>query len=1378
MLAGLILLLLVAGTAFGQMETPENPVYVDDSPAARDMLLRVNELMAQGSRREAVRGLQDILNEHAHRVLPSPNDENLFVPVRRVVFDRIVGDAGLLADFREMSEPEARRLLEAGRLEDVVRTRLLTASGFEAALRLAQLHLESARFEAALRTLSELEGHPDFASRRIEASALAGLVARYVEHEGAARLLERWGVPAPPDQWPTPAGLFISSVDADQPGKDANLAGIVPRPLASATLSPVQAPLGEPENETVMLQRQLAASNDVFSWTLPSAAADMVYTNDGDNITAWDRFTLRPVWRVERREPVSDNLFEQRDIRRRQSRRIEDSCEVTLTPDHVIAITGLAVGGVRQGDGRVHCIDRRTGEVRWSVDVPSIDAQLAESSLRGPAEVVEGTVIVAARKSARERRIVGVYLVGLDLADGSLRWVRLIGSAGALPFQTAARFPERMTARHGVVYRADEIGIIAAVRADDGSPLWVRRYPSFRMYDNEVRPPWTSSGPVVHADSVVAVSPNRQQVVRIDAESGAERGRMEADRLARPSYLLKSAQRLVGVADGRLAWMDLDEFPNGIVRFSDPMSATGGIVGRVAIAGERVMAPLANSIALVDMNTGEERDAAIDESGNALALDGQLLIVDNDELHSYMVWEVASELLAERVRGDPDNPAPAATLAELAYRAGRFDHIVSSVDAALRAIDRNPAAHGATRATLFEAVLLMVDPIDSTRGAAPPRISSLETLAALVERLGALADRPEHMVAHRLVEARVCEAGGQSARAVESLQIILADPVLGSSFWRGGDLTIRADLEATRRLRELLARKGWAAYAAFEREARAQMDLLAASAGPGEFESLAGRYPYSTLAPLFYLRAAERSDVQGRLRLLDRGLRASFEVRSVGGSVDPAVTAELAGCLLAALVDAGRVGEARQLVDLLGPTYSVRTPTRGAIEVDVAALLADSVRTTPAPRRPVIGTTLTAQPAPALEQGRVARPAMESSRPSPPDQVLLVSSSTQILRLMALDAAGTLVERWRVTAPFEPILLEHDADALLIAWLDPLGLLIERLDTRDGRSLWKHRPFDTAPADEPANRAALLSGFVSPLEGRVFSDQVLVTTDERLVVATLRTGAIVTLDRTNGSVVWSGQSDVGRVFDVALKSGRLVVAGASAREGNTWRSAVVSLDARSGRVSSRLDEPPGTVRWVRLTEEGLMIAGLDQGLVCVDVEQSRVRWMLGEDPTVASLDAWVFGDRLFLLDQQRELWRIDIPSGRLERPPLETRGRLVDHVGIRTAELEGQIIFASGSGLLTFSPQGALVGVDVFDSIGALVSSEPGTSVIAMLDTAPAPGPDRLSSYHLHLLDVRSARLLVSYPIRLPATPESITLLDHLVLVSAGEVTMVLRADP
>lgn len=1373
-----MMLVLAAETAFGQLETPENPVYVDDSPSARDMLVRVNELTAQGSRREAVRGLQEVLDEYAHRVLPVPGDADLFVPVRRVVFERIAGDAGLLADYRMMNEPEARRLLDAGRLEEVVRSRLLTASGFEAALRLAQVYLESARFEAALRTLGELEGHPDLAARRVEAAALAGLVARYIEHEGASRLLERWGVPAPPDRWPTPVGSSIHSVGADEAGEDSNLTGIVPRPLASVTLSPVQAPLGEPDNESVMLQRQLSANNDVFSWSLPSAAGDTVYTNDGDNITAWDRFTLRPVWRVERREPVSDNLFEQRDIRRRQSRRIEDSCEVTLTPDDVIAITGLAVGGVRQGDGRVHCIDRRTGEVRWSVNVPELDGQLAESSLRGPAEVVEGTVVVAARKSARERRIVGVYLVGLALDDGSLRWIRLIGSAGALPFQTAARFPERMASRKGVVYRADEIGIIAGVRADDGSPLWVRRYPSFRMYDNEVRPPWTSSGPVAYADSVVALSPNRQKVVRIDAESGAEIGQMEADRLARPSYLLRSAQRLVGVSDGRVAWTGLDGFPNGAVHFSEPMSATGGIVGRVAVAGERVMAPLAGSIAMVDMNTGEEHDTAIDESGNALGLGGQLLIVDNDELHSYMVWDIASEMLAERVRVDPGNPAPAATLAELAYRAGRFDQIIASVDAALRAIDRNPAAHDATRAALFEAVLHMVDPVDPAEGAAPPRISSLETLAALVERLEALAERPEQMVAHRLVEARLREAGGQAAPAVESLQEILADPVLGMSFWRGGDLTIRADLEAARRLRELLGRKGWAAYAAFERESRVQMDLLPASAGAGEYEALAMRYPYSTLAPRFWLRAAERSDVQGRARLFDRGLHASAEVRAVGGSVEAAVTAELAGSLLTALVDAGRFGEARQLADALGPTYAVRAPTHDGAAVDVAALLSDSARTVTAARRPVIGTTLTTQGAAVLEQGRVLRPALESARPSTPDQVLLVSPSAQVLRLMEVSAAGTLVERWRAPAPFEPILLEHDSHALLIAWLDPLGLLIERLDAIDGRSVWKHRPFETAPAGEPANRAALLSGFVSPIEGRVFSDQVLIATDERHVVATLRTGAIVTLDRADGGVVWTGQSDVGRVFDVALRAGRLVVAGASPREGAAWRSAVVALDARSGRVSSRLDEPPGTVRWVRLTEEGLMIAGLDQGLVCVDVEQSQIRWMLGEEPTVASLDAWVFGDRLFVLDQQRELWRVDTSSGRLERPPLETRGRLVDHVGIRTAELDGQIVFASGSGLLTFGPQGALVGVDVFDSIGALVSSEPSTSLIAMLDTAPAPSPDRLSSYHLHLLDVRSARLLVSYPIRLPATPESVTLLDGLVLLSAGEATMVLRAEP
>jgi hypothetical protein len=189
-----------------------------------------------------------------------------------------------------------------------------------------------------------------------------------------------------------------------------------------------------------------------------------------------------------------------------------------------------------------------------------------------------------------------------------------------------------------------------------------------------------------------------------------------------------------------------------------------------------------------------------------------------------------------------------------------------------------------------------------------------------------------------------------------------------------------------------------------------------------------------------------------------------------------------------------------------------------------------------------------------------------------------------------------------------------------------------------------------------------------------------------------------------------------------------------------------------------------------------LIAGLGRGLICVDLSESQVRWLLAEEPAKSSIDAWVFGDQLYILDQNRSLWRVDIASGRLIRPELETRGRLIDRVGIQVRQVDGHVVFASGSGMLVFDQDNELVGIDVFDAVGALVPSEPGEKVTAMIDSAPVQSPDGLSSYMLYLMDNDSGRLLASYPIRTHATPETITLLDGKILISAGEATLVIDA--
>lgn len=1365
-----------------QVSSPENPAYVDDSTAARDVLDRIDDLQQQGSAGEAVGSIQMLLDEAGNRVMAAGNSMDRFRPVRQVVQERLLSNPDLLQVYQSIVEPEAKRLLDEHEFAWITQSRFLTPSGFEAALRVAQEQLERAAFEASLITLRELESHPSFVERQAEALALLTTLAPYLTDPPAA-MLTRWGGVPEIVPMKRPPGLDPAVIDPVHPGRATQLDGFIPRPLTSASLSPFE-PIEADEEALQFNNRRDSADNLPYGWALPTVAGDVIYTNDTDHITAWDRFTLRQLWQVRRMEQSDENLLAQRDFRRRQSRRIEDASEVTIADDRLLAVTGLAVGGVRQGDARLHCLDRASGTVYWSVSPSLLDPALEGASIRGPAAVSEGTVVVALRKWARERRTVSVYLVGLDLETGAWRWTRLIGAAGALPFQTAGRFPERLTLDRGIVYRSDEIGVVAAVEVDTGRPRWVHRFEAFALYDNDVRPPWTTSGPIVRRDTLITIAPSRNMVLVLDRITGEPVGSISTERFAGAIYLLTTETGLLaGVGSHQIAWTDISSFPNGQIGVSE-MLLSPPIVGRVAVTGDDLIVPRNGLLTSINLKTRESRTREIDEPGNLIALDGQVLATDQSQIHSYMVWDVASQLLQSRLERDPTNPAPAATLAELAYRAHRYDQIVSPVDRALEAIRRDPTIHETTRRDLFASVLGMLDPSSSARPEAGedaddgPRLNDIRLMTTLTDRLDALAETPEEMVSHRFVQSSLREAVRDVRGSIESLQSVLADRLMADSFWRGGQLTIRADLEATRRIRHLLAEHGWSAYADFEREAVAQRSLLGEHVDSARFQELAETYPFSSLTPAYWLAAAVSGPPDLASRRLDAGVRALADLDTLGALLDAVTGSELAGQAARSLLATDRRREAQSVLEQHARLFALRPPTVQGEPVPIVELLGDTSSPRALRLRARIGMVLDTETPPVLEQGRVLVAAMEGARPSPSRGVLLASPSGRILRLLALDGEGNLGERWSRAAPFEPILLEMGDAEALIAWLDPTGLRFESLDLADGQTRWESQPMVPLDVLNGVNRGSFINGFVTPIEGRVLSDQLLLAGDDRLLAVAERSGRLVTLDRQSGEVLWRGETNIRRVYDIVLGSGMLVIGGTVPNQANDWKPALVTLDARTGEVTSRLDEAPGALRWMRISDGRHLVAGLDRGLICLDLSENQVRWMLSEDPTRSSVDAWVFGDQLLLLDQNRSIWRIDVPSGRLMRPELESRGRLTDRTGIQAELVNNHMVFTSGSGILVYDNQGELVGIDVFDTVGMLVPSQAGDAITAMIDSSPIQSPDGLSSYLLYLMANESGRLMASYPVRVHATPEVVRLLDGKILVSAGEATLILSASP
>src|SRR5690606_32002912 len=92
----------------------ENPVFLDDSASSDAALAALPEQIRLGNFAEAVRSLQSLLDHEGERVLPVAGSDGLYLPVRRLVHERLLANRDLLAAYRERVTPAAADLLAAG----------------------------------------------------------------------------------------------------------------------------------------------------------------------------------------------------------------------------------------------------------------------------------------------------------------------------------------------------------------------------------------------------------------------------------------------------------------------------------------------------------------------------------------------------------------------------------------------------------------------------------------------------------------------------------------------------------------------------------------------------------------------------------------------------------------------------------------------------------------------------------------------------------------------------------------------------------------------------------------------------------------------------------------------------------------------------------------------------------------------------------------------------------------------------------------------------------------------------------------------------------------------------------------------------------------
>ncbi|MDP6058432.1 MAG: hypothetical protein QGH33_06045, partial [Pirellulaceae bacterium] len=324
----------------------QNPVYVEDSPGAEDLIAHAKRLQNNHRMREAVTTFQKVIDEYPFKLMSVESER--YTDAALWVTAMIKSDTELLATYRRLHEPMAQRAfalasqpnLDAKALAQVVRRFRLCRGGLESALALAAWRLERADPDSAANTLADVSDHPDLNQLAARWHLLSAACALYQDdphalarhhralqssgdHEALGQL-NQWSssLRRPPQVRSFDAMRSLPTTSVPEAQDDPLWRFDVPTPLPQVSgLAPGQ--FQSRNGRHTQLWR--------FVYMLPTAHGDRLYINDGRSVMALDRHAGRPLWSYHSSEP-SDRSAARGAVRR-----------MLAVPGH----RGLAVHGDR-----------------------------------------------------------------------------------------------------------------------------------------------------------------------------------------------------------------------------------------------------------------------------------------------------------------------------------------------------------------------------------------------------------------------------------------------------------------------------------------------------------------------------------------------------------------------------------------------------------------------------------------------------------------------------------------------------------------------------------------------------------------------------------------------------------------------------------------------------------------------------------------------------------------------------------------------------------------------------------------------------------------------------------------------------------------------
>lgn len=431
---------------------------------------------------------------------------------------------------------------------------------------------------------------------------------------------------------------------------------------------------------------------------------------------------------------------------------------------------------------RLVACDIQTGRIAWQVGGPASDDPFG-NTLRGlffmGAPLPAGDDLFVVAMQGRD-----VRLYCIDRNTGEARWSQLLAFADHQPDRDLVRriWSAQPTVAHGVVVCPTSTGWLVAVDRSTGTLLWAHRYaakkrplltPSFNLFGENgltsiasepVNSRWVASAPIIAGRRVFVTPPESRDehdpasglIVCLDLFTGQ---RIWKKPRGKGRYLAGvSHDRAIVVENNAVVAYGLKGKPEWDV---DLPREVGAPSGRGVITGDSLWLPTQKSGLLrIDLTEGTIADQltlpdASRPLGNLAMYRGMLISHHPAELQAFeQTTELEQRLATVRAR-DPRDPTTAVLDARLAIARGEFERAMTVLKNALTTSSA-PVIRSQLRSLLAQAILKNLEKAPA---------ASL----SLVRELGRLDESNEETVRHRQLAIEVLLRTGHPDEALQAL---------------------------------------------------------------------------------------------------------------------------------------------------------------------------------------------------------------------------------------------------------------------------------------------------------------------------------------------------------------------------------------------------------------------------------------------------------------------------------------------------------------------------------------------------------------------------------------------------------------------------------